>query len=71
MTWLPTADVRRLTGRHRFAAMRRELDRRGIRYDLGADGEPLVRVGALDGTPAKARNSGPRWDRIGRRETAT
>lgn len=65
MTWLPLADVRRLTGRYRFAAIRRELDRRGIRYTLGADGEPLVRADALDGTPQRARNSGPRWDRIG------
>ena len=63
--WLATADVRRLTGRHRFSAMRRELDRRGIRYDLGADGEPLVRADALDGKPQTVRNSGPRWDRIG------
>lgn len=65
MRWLPLSDVRRLTGRYRYSAIRRELDRRGIRYDAGPDGEPLVRADALDGKPQTARNSGPRWDRIG------
>ena len=52
VTFLPAADVVRLTGgRERFSAQRRALDRMGIRYTVAANGEPLVRVDALDGKP--------------------
>lgn len=65
MTFLPAADVVRLTGgRERFSAQRRALDRMGIRYTVAANGEPLVRVDALDGKPRAAQRSGPRWELI-------
>jgi hypothetical protein len=62
MMFLTVADLRRLTGRSRYSAQRRALDRLGIRYTTAATGEPLVRIEALDGKPAQARS--PRWDRI-------
>jgi hypothetical protein len=62
--FLSPADLSRLTGRTRYAAQRRALDRLGIRYTLAATGEPLVREDALDGSGKPARNSGPRWDRL-------
>ena len=46
--FLPRAEVERLTGRVRFAAMRKALDGLGIRYVRAATGEPLVRADALD-----------------------
>ena len=64
MTWLATADLRRLTCRTRFAAQRRALERMGIAYDLTADGEPLVRENYRDHNPKLARSREPRWDRI-------
>ena len=62
MTFLAPADVQRLTGRSRFSAQRRALDRLGIRYVTAATGEPLVRTESLDVKGEAAR--GPRWDRI-------
>lgn len=66
--FLTREDVARLTKRTRYTAQRRVLSRLGYQYDVAADGEPLVRTSALDAAPKKARNAGPRWDRIG--ETA-
>lgn len=63
--FLTAADIRRLTGRVRYSAQRRALDSLGVRYTKAATGEPLVRFDALDSPPAKARNGGPHWDRIG------
>lgn len=58
-------DVRRLAGgRKRFAAIRKALDSLGIPYRVAKDGEPLVRPESLDATPIKARNRGPRWERL-------
>lgn len=66
MTFLPPADVVRLTGgRTRYSAQRRALDRMGIRYTVAANGEPLVRADALDAKPRAAQRSGPRWELIG------
>ena len=62
--FLTRADVSRLTGRKRFRAMARALDRIRIRYKLAATGEPLVRQDDLDGKPRRA-NSEPNWGRIG------
>ena len=57
--------VWRLTKRKQFAAQRRALDRLGIRYTAASDGEPLVRADYdLDDGRRRARNLGPRWDRI-------
>lgn len=64
MTWLDTDDLRRLTGRMRFTAQRRALDRMAIPYTLTADGEPLVRADYQDHNPKPARAREPRWDRI-------
>ena len=61
--FLTRADVQRLTGRSRFAAQRRALDRLGYRYTIAATGEPLVRAEALDSSSAKPAR-GPRWDRL-------
>lgn len=65
MTFLAPADLARLTGRRRYAAQRRALDQLGIPYVRAATGEPLVRADDLDGGKPKARNRGPRWERIG------
>lgn len=62
--FLTAADVERLTGKVRFSAQRRALDRLGVRYKVADTGEPLVLVDALDSPGTKARNVGPRWDRI-------
>jgi hypothetical protein len=62
--FLSAGDLERLTGRSRFAAQRRALDRLGIRYTVAATGEPLVRVVDLDGGSKAARNRGPRWERL-------
>ena len=62
--FLTPAELARLTGRTRYSAQRRALDRLGIRYLLAATGEPLVRQADLDGSGKAARNSGPRWDRL-------
>ena len=64
MTFLPRADVERLTGKVRFSAMRRVLDGMGIAYRVAATGEPLVRVDALDARPRRERNRGPNWERL-------
>lgn len=63
--FLPREAVCRLTGKKRFAAQRRALDRLRIAYRVADTGEPLVREVDLDGEPNKRRNGGPRWDRIG------
>lgn len=60
--FLPPADVQRITGKVRYTAQRRALDRLGIPYTLADGGEPLVRQADLDGKPKPARNRGPRWD---------
>ncbi len=62
--FLPRAEVERLTGRVRFAAMRRVLDALGIRYVRAFTGEPLVRPEAIDSRQPAARNRGPRWERL-------
>jgi hypothetical protein len=62
--FLPREDVARLTKRQRYAAQRRVLQRMGIPFREAADGEPLVLLDALDGKASKARNRGPRWERI-------
>lgn len=61
--FLTTEDVRRLTGKTRYTAQRRALTLLGIRFTVAATGEPLVRQEALDGSPAKSRNT-PRWHLI-------
>jgi len=63
--FLTDAEVVRLTGRRRYAAQRRALDSLGIRYVRAATGEPLVRPADLDAPKGKARNRGPKWERIG------
>ena len=65
MTFLPAEDVQRITKRTRYSAQRRALARMGYAYTVAANGEPLVRWDALDAATKKARNAGPRWDRIG------
>ena len=62
MDFLPQTDIIRITKKVRYSAQRRALDRLGYKYTVAADGEPLVRAGALDGKAGPARNSGPRWD---------
>lgn len=64
MTYVPAAVVERITKRTRYAAQRRQLDRLGIPYREAADGEPLVREADLDVASGRARNRGPRWDRM-------
>jgi hypothetical protein len=60
--FIPREDVERLTGRKKFTAQRRALDRLGIRYVKAADGEPLVRVETLDPSPPKERRrTEPNW----------
>ena len=66
MTFLPRADIARITNRTRYSAQRRALDRLGFRYVVADSGEPLVRVDALDGERAPARNRGPRWEFLNR-----
>ena len=58
------ADVRRFTKRYRFKAVAEVLRERGIPFTPAADGEPLVPLGALDGKPRPARNTGPRLDLV-------
>ena len=62
--FLAVDDVRRLTGKKRFAAQRRALEALGIRFRQAATGEPLVREADLDGGADKRRNRGPRWERL-------
>jgi hypothetical protein len=62
--FLIRADLHRLTGKQRFSAQRRALDRLGIRYTLAATGEPLVREESLDAGGTPRRNRGIRWDRL-------
>lgn len=68
--FLTADDVERLTRRIRYSAQRRVLDAMGIRYLKAANGEPLVRADALDADARPARNSGPRWERIGAKPAA-
>jgi hypothetical protein len=58
------ADVRRFTKRYRFKTIAEKLRERGIQFTEAADGEPLVPLGALDGKPRSARNTGPRLDLV-------
>jgi hypothetical protein len=62
--FLSVDEVVRLTGKLRYSAQRRALNRLGIRYTTAATGEPLVRIEALDPSGSKARNKGPHWDKI-------
>lgn len=62
--FLTADDIARLTKKVRPSAQRRALDKLGITYRPSAAGEPLVRLADLDGSPGKARNGGPHWDRI-------
>lgn len=62
--FLSADELRRLTGKRRYTAQRRALDRLGISYVSAATGEPLVRPDAVDGVSAPRRYNGPRWDRI-------
>lgn len=57
-------DVRRFTKRYRFKAIAEVLRARGVPFTPADDGEPLVPLGALDGKPKPARNSGPRLDLV-------
>jgi hypothetical protein len=63
LVFLPSEAVQRLTGRKRYKAQRKALDRLGIRYTQAATGEPLVRDEALDARPVRGRNA-IRWDRV-------
>ena len=65
--FLTADEIHRVTGKRRFKAQRRALDRLGIRYAVAASGEPIVRPDAVDdqGRPAQSPRSGHRWDRIG------
>jgi hypothetical protein len=56
--------LQRLTGRVRYSAQRKILDERRIRYIVAESGEPLVRPDDLDGAPGRARNRGPKWERL-------
>ena len=63
--FLTRAEVERITLKRRYAAQCRVLDAKGIRYiraGINGKGEPLVRRDDLE---AKAKQRGPRWDRIG------
>jgi hypothetical protein len=60
--FLSAEDVQRLTGKVRFAAQRRALDRLRIRYRTAANGEPLVSVATLDESPRRGRNHEPNWE---------
>lgn len=62
--WLSKEDVFRLTGRRRFTAQRARLKQLQVPFVEAASGEPLVAADAVDGKGAKARNTGPRWDRL-------
>lgn len=61
--FLSAEEVRRMTGKARYSAQRRALDRLHVPYHAAATGEPLVRWDTLDEPPRKRRN-GPRWDRL-------
>ena len=62
--FLTPDDIVRLTGRSRFSAQRRALESLGIPYVRAATGEPLVRAEDLDPTQKRAKNRGPRWERL-------
>ncbi len=61
--FLSADELARLTGKKRFTAQCRALDRLRIRYRKAATGEPLVRADALDAMPKRARNHEPPWER--------
>lgn len=63
--FLSAADVQRLTGKIRFSAQQRALERLGIPFTIAATGEPMVRETALDAKPGQKQSRGHRWDRIG------
>jgi hypothetical protein len=66
MTFLPAADVERLTGKKRWSAQCRALAEAGIRFrraGANKDGEPLVLVSDLD-AKGKPAQRGHRWDMI-------
>lgn len=62
--FLTADELKRLTGKSRYSAQRKVLDERRIRYVQAESGEPLVRPDDLDGAGPRARNRGPRWDRL-------
>lgn len=62
--FLSSEDLHRLTGKTRYTAQRRALDRLGIKYVKAATGEPLVRSDQLDKQPGRPAYIGPRWDLI-------
>lgn len=62
--FLSGAEVIRLTGKLRYSAQRRALNKLGIRYTTAATGEPLVRLEALDPPNSRGRSKGPHWDKI-------
>lgn len=66
MSYAPIDEVRRVTKRYRFHAMRRALVQMGIPFRPAADGEPLVRQEHLDCAKPKARNETPRFHLISR-----
>lgn len=62
--FLTPDELYRLTGKRRYTAQRKVLDRRKIRYIRAESGEPLVESVSLDVKPVPARNREPRWDRL-------
>lgn len=64
--FLSPDELHRMTGKRRYTAQCRALDRLGVRFVRAASGEPLVRASDLDATGKPAqRSAGHRWDRIG------
>lgn len=62
---LTAEELHRLTGKVRYTAQRKELDRLKVPYRRAASGEPLVRLSALDAEGKPKQPAGHRWDRIG------
>lgn len=48
-TWLDESEVARLTGYKRASFQRKELLRRGYRFDLDRFGKPLVKRSEIEG----------------------
>lgn len=68
--FLTADDLVALTGRVRWSAQRRTLDRMGVRYLLSATGRPVVLVEEIErlglGAPARRdrRDRSPRLDLV-------
>lgn len=62
---LTAEELKRLTGATRYSAQRRELERRKIRFIAARNGEPLVRLSALDAEGKPAHRGDHRWNLIG------